>query len=95
MIQVGDLTVEAFDVPHDAPETLAFRVGNGKHWAGVVTDLGYVPPKIIDKMRTMTFLALEFNYDEHMLQTGTYPYYLKDRIRKIWAICQTNKQKGF
>jgi phosphoribosyl 1,2-cyclic phosphodiesterase len=77
---VGELIVEAFSIPHDAPETLAYRVFGDGHWAGVVTDLGHVPPEVMDKMRTLSILALEFNYDLKLLQNGSYPYYLKDRV---------------
>ena len=79
-VHVGELLVEAFSIPHDAPETLAYRVHGDGHWAGIITDLGHINAEVMDKMRTLSILALEFNYDLRMLQNGKYPYYLKDRV---------------
>ncbi len=58
MVKIGGLVVEAFSVPHDAPETLAYRVGDGNDWVGIITDLGHVPLDVLDKMRTLSILVL-------------------------------------
>ena len=79
-VMVKDIEVDAFAVPHDAPETLAFRAKVDDYWAGVITDLGHVPPDVIDKMRTLTVMALEFNHDLQMLFHGSYPASLKARV---------------
>lgn len=80
MIQIGSVMVEAFEVPHDGTECLGYRVGYNSHWVGVITDLGDVTDVVIDKMRTMTTMAFEFNHDVEMLQNGSYPIQVQERI---------------
>ena len=79
-IQIGSVLVEAFEVPHDGTECLGYRVGYNGHWVGVITDLGDVTDVVIDKMRTMTTMAFGFNHDVEMLQNGSYPLQVQERI---------------
>lgn len=79
-VMVGDLCIDAFEVPHDGIGTMGFRVGFDDHWAGVITDLGHVNDVVLDKMRSLSMMAFEFNHDVDMLLCGDYPDYLKERI---------------
>ena len=79
-VEVGSIVVEAFEVPHDGTECLGYRAGYNDHWVGVITDLGDVTDEVIDKMRTMTTMAFEFNHDVDMLLNGSYPPSVQDRI---------------
>jgi phosphoribosyl 1,2-cyclic phosphodiesterase len=79
-IVIGSLVVEAFAVPHDGVETVCYRVGSMGHWAGVITDLGHVTDEVLDKMRSLSLMVLEFNHDELMLINGDYNEALKGRI---------------
>lgn len=76
----SDLTVETFPTPHDAAGPVGFVFRSGKHTVALVTDLGYVPPLIMEKIREADCLVLEANHDEEMLVNGTYPWPLKKRI---------------
>jgi len=91
VIQVGSVMVEAFEVPHDGTECLGYRVGYNGHWVGVITDLGDVTDVVIDKMRTMTTMAFEFNHDVEMLQNGSYPLQVQERILD-WSGHLSNEQ---
>ena len=46
----------------------------------VITDLGTYDNGIVDELQNLDVLLLEANHDIHMLQTGSYPYPLKQRI---------------
>ena len=46
----------------------------------VITDLGTYDNEIVDELQNLDELLLEANHDIHMLQTGSYPYPLKQRI---------------
>lgn len=46
----------------------------------VVTDLGTYDEALIEKLQGLDGLLLEANHDINMLQTGAYPYPLKQRI---------------
>jgi phosphoribosyl 1,2-cyclic phosphodiesterase len=90
-IKIGSVLVEAFEVPHDGTECLGYRVGYNGHWVGVITDLGDVTDVVIDKMRTMTTMAFEFNHDVDMLQNGSYPLQVQERILD-WSGHLSNEQ---
>lgn len=82
-VQVGDLCIEAFGVTHDAPETLAYRVERNGIFGGVLTDLGSITPKVLNKMRSLSLMALEFNHDPKMLFEGSYAYSVKQRVASM------------
>ena len=48
-----------------------------------MTDLGSFTPTVLDKMRSLSIMALEFNHDPQMLLEGSYPYHLKKRVLSL------------
>ncbi|MBA3679857.1 MAG: MBL fold metallo-hydrolase [Bacteroidetes bacterium] len=80
-IIVGDLTVKPFPKLHDAADPYSFIVsGNGIN-IGVLTDIGNACHHVIENFKNCHAAFLEANYDEELLETGGYPFYLKKRIR--------------
>jgi phosphoribosyl 1,2-cyclic phosphodiesterase len=77
---VGQIDITAFAVPHDCREPLGFRFESGSGRAAIATDLGWVPHGVARQFRNLDLLILEANYDPHLLHTGTYPYFLKQRV---------------
>lgn len=77
---VGDLTIQAFRIDHDAANPVAYRIHCGKKSAAVATDMGHYDQYVIDHLQGLDALLLESNHDVRMLETGPYPYYLKRRI---------------
>jgi phosphoribosyl 1,2-cyclic phosphodiesterase len=77
---VGQIDVKPFAVPHDCREPLGFRFESGSGRAAIATDLGWVPHNVARQFRDVDLLVLEANYDPHLLNTGTYPYFLKQRV---------------
>ena len=75
-----DLTIQAFDISHDAAEPVAYRITDGKKTVGVATDLGVYTEYTIEHLKGLDAVLLEANHDVNMLQVGSYPYYLKQRI---------------
>ena len=73
--------VRAFVVPHDATETVGFRIvlPDG-HKFVLMTDLGFVTPEAMAYAREADTLVIESNYDEDMLLGGSYSPELKRRI---------------
>ena len=76
----GELEVEPIRISHDAADPVAYIVKNGGKSAGVITDLGTYDDYIVGKLKGLNLLLLEANHDIHMLQMGSYPYPLKQRI---------------
>ena len=79
-ISIGDIQVEPIAVSHDAAQPTAFVLRQEKRAIAVMTDLGRYDGYIVEKLQNLDLLLLEANHDVHMLQVGTYPYYLKQRI---------------
>ena len=79
-VGVGDLNIDPFSVSHDAANPVGYRISHGRHSAAVATDLGVYDPYMINHLQMLDVLLLEANHDVHMLEVGTYPYYLKRRI---------------
>ena len=77
---VGDLTIQAFRIDHDAANPVAYRLRCGRKSVAVATDMGHYDQYIIDHLQGLDALLLESNHDVRMLETGPYPYYLKRRI---------------
>jgi phosphoribosyl 1,2-cyclic phosphodiesterase len=84
-LAIGDVTVEAFQVPHDAPgRCLGFRLtigsGRSQRTVTVATDLGHVPQGCLDWFVDSDVVVLESNHDPEMLWESSRPADLIDRI---------------
>jgi phosphoribosyl 1,2-cyclic phosphodiesterase len=73
--------IEAFPVYHDAPETIGFHISIGDKRVTIVTDLGHICATAAPYIKAANLLVIESNYDEQMLTSGSYPYFLKTRIK--------------
>lgn len=79
-ICIGALTVEAFGLPHDAADSLGYRIIAGDKVLTLLTDLGHLPSSVEPYIRESTHLVIESNYDKAMLANSSYPYSLQQRI---------------
>ena len=80
-VTIGDLSVLAFPKAHDAADPYSFTVSCGTTRVGVFTDIGYVCEHVSKQFSECHAVFLEANYDELMLEQGSYPFHLKKRIR--------------
>lgn len=76
---VGAFAVEAFALPHDAPQ-VALRLSAGGRTVGVVTDAGHVPRGLEGFLAACDEILLEANYCPEMLAASPYPPSLRRRI---------------
>lgn len=80
-VVIGNLVITPFPKRHDASDPYSFIVeGNGIK-IGVLTDIGSACQHVIENFKQCHAAFLEANYDEGLLDSGYYPYYLKERIR--------------
>lgn len=79
-IEVGDLLLKPFTVPHDAREPLQLTCTDGNVKLGILTDLGHASRHVIDSLAGCNALLLESNHDEEMLSNSKYPAFLKARV---------------
>jgi phosphoribosyl 1,2-cyclic phosphodiesterase len=85
VLTIGELTIKAVAVPHDAAEPCQFRLQWKNSILGVLTDLGSITPHVIENFRECGALLLEFNHDLSMLLDGPYPPHLKRRVGGDWG----------
>ena len=79
-LEIGDLRVEPFTVPHDAREPSQFAFVAGGRRLGVLSDIGHVTPHVRERLGLCDAMALEFNHDHDALFNGSYPETVKRRI---------------
>lgn len=78
---IGQLCITAFPKLHDAFDPHSFLISCNNIRVGVFTDIGDVCQGLTLNFSQCHAAFLEANYDDHLLDTGRYPYYLKTRIR--------------
>jgi phosphoribosyl 1,2-cyclic phosphodiesterase len=80
-ISIGSLSITAFPKFHDASDPHSFIISSGEINVGVFTDLGIACEQLVNYFQKCHAAFLESNYDADMLEKGSYPYHLKNRIR--------------
>ena len=79
-IDLGEIKVSPFTVPHDAREPLQLRCTDGARHLGVLTDLGHATPHVLEHLAGCNALLLECNHDATLLAQSVYPDFLKKRV---------------
>lgn len=80
-VQIGELRIRPFFKAHDAADPHSFVVSFAGIKIGVFTDIGTPCAMLSSHFSECHAAFLESNYDEEMLDSGSYPYYLKSRIK--------------
>ncbi len=80
-IQLGEFTITAFPVSHDGTENVGYTIEYHRQRFTLATDLGYICENAAAQIRTANYLVLESNFDDEMLENGSYPVFLKRRIK--------------
>jgi len=80
-VQIGSLNITAIPKYHDAADPYSFIVSCDQVKVGVFTDTGTTCENLVNHFTQCHAAFLESNYDEDMLENGSYPYHLKKRIR--------------
>ena len=76
-----NLEIHPFSISHDTEDPVGFRISDGDAAFGYCTDTGKVSRLMVHRLASCQALVLESNHDIEMLRNGTYPPYLKQRIR--------------
>ena len=82
---IADIEITPVAVPHDAREPCQFVLRSGEVTLGLLTDLGYVTPHVLEHYHHCQGLMVEFNHCTQMLATGPYPPSLKQRVGGQWG----------
>lgn len=84
-IDLGELQLNPFTVPHDAREPLQLTCTDGELRLGILTDLGHITPYVLGALSACNGLLLECNHDPALLEGGKYPPFLKRRVGGMWG----------
>jgi phosphoribosyl 1,2-cyclic phosphodiesterase len=79
-IDLGELQVQPFTVPHDAREPLQLTCDDGASRLGVATDMGHASAHVLDQLAGCGTVLLECNHDPDLLAGSSYPAFLKRRV---------------
>lgn len=82
-ILIDELKVITFTKQHDAVDPCSIVVEYNNTRLGIFTDIGEPCKSVIQYFNSCHAALLESNYDEVMLQSGNYPFFLKRRISGI------------
>jgi len=92
---IGDIEVTPFPVPHDATDPVAFTLDAQGIRISVVTDLGYVPEIVKQRVKGSQVLIFESNHDLEMLKVGPYPWHVKQRVMSRQGHLSNNATADF
>jgi phosphoribosyl 1,2-cyclic phosphodiesterase len=84
-IEVDELQLMPFTVPHDAREPLQLVCSDGAVRLGILTDLGHASAYVLQRLAGCHALLLECNHDPDLLAAGSYPPFLKRRVGGLWG----------
>lgn len=81
-LDVAGFTLATHASPHDAREPVVLVATDRRSGAraGIMYDLGHVPPALRDACTELDLLLIEANHDEGMLHSGPYPASVRARI---------------
>lgn len=77
----GLISVQYFEVPHDATQTVGYAILIDGYKFVIMTDLGRITKQAESFAKQADTVVIESNYDPDMLLHGPYPPELQDRIR--------------
>ncbi len=78
--ELNELTVKAYNIPHDASEPVGYSFRLGSRKVCIATDLGYFSDEVKENTKGADMVLLEANHDVEMVKVSSYPYFLKRRI---------------
>ena len=79
-IDLGEMNITPFTVPHDAREPLQLRCSDGARTLGILTDLGHATAHVLAQLASCNAMLLECNHEASLLAASSYPPFLKKRV---------------
>lgn len=80
-MELGGIEVVTFKQSHDSVDCIGYRFNlpDGRS-VSVCTDTGYITDNARQMLTGTDLIFIESNHETSMVETGPYPYYLKQRI---------------
>jgi len=80
IIKIKDIEINVIRTSHDAEDPRGYIVNNNEKSIVYITDTGYINNKYFDLLRNRDIYIMESNHDIEMLNSGPYPFQLRQRI---------------
>jgi len=81
--RVKNLQFYPFRIPHDASETIAFRIETTDGAIGFATDIGATTDELIEQFRDCLVLVVESNHATELLRVSPYDSATRARIASV------------
>lgn len=81
VLHFESFTVESFRTSHDAPGSRGYIFRENDKSFVYITDTGYINHRLFPKLTNHDLYVFESNHDVELLMHGSYPSWLKKRIR--------------
>ena len=78
--EIKDIKVEVIKTSHDAEDSVGYIINNNKESVVYITDTGYINKKYYELLTNRDVYIFESNHDVEMLNNGSYPFALRQRI---------------
>jgi len=79
---VGGVSIESFEIPHDAAEPVGYVIDDGRERLVWALDMGHLSGETKNILKSANILVIESNYCPHMLEADKKrPWSLKQRIK--------------
>lgn len=80
IIKIKDIEINVIRTSHDAEDPRGYVINNKGKSIVYITDTGYINNKYFDLLRNRDIYIMESNHDIEMLNSGPYPFQLRQRI---------------
>ena len=77
---IKDIHVTTIKTSHDAPDSRGYIISSENKSIVYITDTGYINKKYFDILSNRNVYVMESNHDIEMLNNGSYPFNLRQRI---------------
>lgn len=77
---IKDIHVTTIKTSHDAPDSRGYIISSENKSIVYITDTGYINKKYFDVLSNRNVYVMESNHDIEMLNNGSYPFNLRQRI---------------
>lgn len=79
-IKIKDLSINIIKTSHDASDSFGYIIESNNKSIVYITDTGYINNKYFNLLFNKDIYILESNHDIEMLNSGPYPFKLRQRI---------------
>lgn len=79
-LNIDDLNINIIKTSHDAKDSVGYVINGDEKSIVYITDTGYINNKYFDILTNKEVYIMESNHDVEMLNSGPYPFQLRQRI---------------